>query len=410
MSKLIGYPLGLIMWLVYQIVDNYALSLVFFTIITRILLFPISVKQQKSTAAMQSMQPKLDRLKKQYANNQQKMQEEQMKLYSDEGINPMGSCLPMLIQLPILYGVFDVVNRPITHILRFGTEIMDWAKKITIDYYTANEIKGTSISTITNRVELYVMKLVKLHPEQFSENPDFVEKVSGFKNTLFGFIDLGDIPTMHPEVWDKAAIGLVGIAVASGLFQLLMSVYSMVRQKKTGAGAGANPAMGSMNIMLLMFPVMSVVIAMSCPAGLGFYWAISALVGFVQQIILNRIYTPEYVATLVEKDKEKKKNKKKSGRPTMYQKYQEMLEQQGAAAGNVSSQVQKNKNNPDLAISDADYDDIDDADTEDENSGTSSAKPEKLSKSKQKDYERRIIAEARRRQAEKYGEEYIDED
>lgn len=92
MSKIFGYPLGFIMWLIFEVVQNYAVSLVIFTVFVRLIMVPLSVKQQKSTAAMQSLQPKLDKLKKQYGNNQQKMSEEQMKLYAEEGINPMSSC------------------------------------------------------------------------------------------------------------------------------------------------------------------------------------------------------------------------------------------------------------------------------------------------------------------------------
>ena len=84
-SELIGYPLGLIMWLMYQIPPhNYALAIILFTLITKIILFPLSVKQQKSSAAMAAFQPKLEKLKKQYGNKQKKLQEEQMKLYSEE--------------------------------------------------------------------------------------------------------------------------------------------------------------------------------------------------------------------------------------------------------------------------------------------------------------------------------------
>ncbi len=71
--------------------------------------------------------------------------------------------------------------------------------------------------------------------------------------------------------------------------------------------------MGSMNMMLYIMPLFSVWIAFSYPAGIGFYWICSSLVGLIQMFVLNKIYTPEYVAKLVEKDKLKKKNQKKSG-------------------------------------------------------------------------------------------------
>ena len=81
-GTIFGYPLGFIMWLVYAVVKNYGVSIVLFTLITRLIILPLSIKQQRSTASMQAIQPKLERLKKQYANNQEKLNEETMKLYT----------------------------------------------------------------------------------------------------------------------------------------------------------------------------------------------------------------------------------------------------------------------------------------------------------------------------------------
>ena len=148
-SEAIGSVLGLIMWLMYKIPPyNYALAIVLFTLVTKIILFPLSVKQQKSAAAMAAFQPKLEKLKKQYANNQQKLQEEQMKLYSEEGINPMASCLPLFIQFPILYGIFDVVYRPISHILRFSSDVIESARAITEKIFTADGLAKHSVNSV----------------------------------------------------------------------------------------------------------------------------------------------------------------------------------------------------------------------------------------------------------------------
>lgn len=394
MSKIIGYPLGLIMWLAYQVVQNYAWSIVIFTLITKILLFPLSVKQQKSQAIMTAFQPKLEKLKKQYGSNQQKIQEEQMKLYQEEGINPMASCLPLLIQLPILYGIFDVVYRPITHILRVGSDVLNKAIEITAGTHFGE------VQSFNQRPEIYVLKAVQEFPQLFSDMPDFYEKASSFKNTLFGFIDLGAIPTFKPAVWDKSAIGLVCIAIASGLIQLIMTIYTQRRTKKMNPAATSNPAMGGMNAMLYGMPIFSIWIACSYPAGVGFYWAMSALFSFIQSIVLYKIYTPEYVAQIVEKDKLKRK-KKNNNRTGIMQRYQELLEQQQA----TESAVKNNRTNPALASAK-----LSDDDDEDDSSDDNVSSDVKLSKSQQKEYERLIIAEARRKQAEKYGEEYIDEE
>ncbi|MCM1330527.1 MAG: YidC/Oxa1 family membrane protein insertase [Ruminococcus sp.] len=390
MRELIGYPLGWIMWLFYQITHNYAWAIVFFTLVTKILLFPLSVKQQKSTAAMTAFQPKLEKLKKQYANNQQKLQEEQMKLYAEEGINPMSSCLPMFIQFPLLYGIFDVVYRPIYHILRTGKDAIEAATNIAREIFTKDG--GTVPTYFEYRPEIYIIKELQKDPAAFSamneQYPDFVEKVSEFNNKLFGVVDLGDMPNLHPEVWNAAAVILLIIPIMSGLINLFQTIYMQIRSKKANPDA---PDMAGMNIMFYAMPIFSVWIAFRYPAGIGFYWTVSALFGVVQSVILNKVFTPEYVASLVEKDKAKRKKK---ARPSMMERYQQLMEEQMAQQGGGAKPSQSKGG---IALSSA-------SDEEED-------KPEvKLSKAKQKEYERMLIREARRRQAEKYGEEFIDDD
>ena len=387
-SELIGYPLGLIMWLMYQIPPhNYALAIILFTLITKIILFPLSVNQQKSSAAMAAFQPKLEKLKKQYGNNQQKLQEEQMKLYSEEGINPMASCLPLFIQFPILYGIFDVVYRPITHILRFNKDVINAAKAITEKIFTADG--GTAPSYFEFRPEVYIVKEVQNNPAAFAEmnNPEFVEAVSNFNNKLFGIVDLGDTPTLHPEVWGIGAFILLLIPFMSGLIQLVMTVYSQIRTKKMNPDA---PDMAGMNIVMYILPLFSVWIAFRYPAGIGFYWTMSSFFSLIQSIVLYKVYTPEYVAALVEKDNQKRKKK---GRSSLYQRMLDEMNAQQNGGAQTSSGA-KALGTVKAKISDDD----DDA-------------PEiKISKAKQKEYERMLIREARRRQAEKYGDEFIDDD
>ncbi|MDE6762757.1 MAG: YidC/Oxa1 family membrane protein insertase [Oscillospiraceae bacterium] len=387
MSEIIGIPLGYIMWLMYQITHNYAWSIILFTLVTKIILFPLSVKQQKSSAAMAAFQPKLEKLKKQYANNQQKLQEEQMKLYSEEGINPMASCLPLFIQFPILYGIFDVVYRPLTHILHAGEDAIKAATEIT------KNIFGDSAPVyFQHRPEIYIVKEVQKDPAAFSsmaeQFPDFVEKVVGFNNKLFGLVDLGDIPTLHPEAWNAAAIILLMIPIMSGVIQLAMTIYMQIRNKKMNPDA---PNMGGMNVMLYVMPLFSIWIAFRYPAGIGFYWTMSSLFSFVQSIVLYHIYTPEYVASLVEKDRQKRKKK---NRPNMMERYQQIMDEQTSSQNGGSASKPKSG-----AVT---------AKVADDDEGGS---PEiKISRAKQKEYEKMIIREARRRQAEKYGEEFVDED
>jgi len=388
-SELIGYPLGFVMWAIYQVFKNYGVSILLFTIVTRLVLFPLSVKQQKSSAAMAAFSPKLEKLKKQYANNPQKLQEEQMKLYAEEDINPMASCLPMIPQLLFLYGIFDVVYRPLTHILHITKADVTALKEIAAPLFEGNRY-------FESRPEIYILQAVQDNEALFTSSgisTEILDKIAAFDNKLFGLIDLGSVPnSLFAEgantVWNAASIGLFLIPIISGVIQLIMTIYTTSKQKKLNPEASAQ--MGSMNLMFYVMPIFSIWMAFSFPAGIGYYWICSSLVGFVQSIVLNKIYTPEYVAKLIEKDKKKKKNKKKSG---FMQKYNEMLQEElKKQNGGASQQTNRKISAAGVAKDDETGEDI------------------KLSKSQLKDYERKIIAEARRKQAEKYGDEYIDDD
>lgn len=361
MGQLIGYPLGLIMYGIYSLVKNYGVSLVIFTLLSKLLLLPLTINQQKTNAKQKAIAPKLEKIKKSYPNNPQKVQEEQMKLYSEHNINPMAGCLPLLIQLPILYGILDVVYRPLTHILRIDKETLNSAKETLTAYLTD---AGITEKYLSSRPELIIMKYVKQSPEIFRDMSGFSEKVSGFHNTLFGIIDLGVTPTLHPEVWNAAAVALLMIPIASGLFQLILTIYT---QKKNGASSPeAAKMMSSMNLMLYTMPIFSVWIAFGFPAGVGFYWALSSLFSLIQTIIIYSIMTPERVEAIVAKEKEKAVNRK----PGLMDK---LMEQQQAAMQNQQTAAKTS-----------------------------------LSKSELNEYQRQLINEARKRMADKYGDDNKD--
>jgi YidC/Oxa1 family membrane protein insertase len=89
---------------------SYGLAIIVFTIIIRVLLLPLSIKQTKSTAKMGAIQPEMKKVQAKYKNDPQKSQQEVMKLYKENGVNPMGGCLPMIVQMPILFALFYVFN------------------------------------------------------------------------------------------------------------------------------------------------------------------------------------------------------------------------------------------------------------------------------------------------------------
>jgi len=105
--------LGWCMAQVYNVIPNYALTIIVVTVVIRLLLLPFGFKQIKSMQHMQALQPKIKELQKKYKNNKQKQQEETMKLYKEAGVNPLGGCLPMLLTLPFLFAMYAVIRPPV---------------------------------------------------------------------------------------------------------------------------------------------------------------------------------------------------------------------------------------------------------------------------------------------------------
>ena len=379
---LIGIPFGYLMSLIYKIVPNYAVAIILFTLVTKLLLFPVNYKTQKNAARMQLFQPKLEKLKKSYGSNPQRLQEEQQKLYQQEGINPMGSCLPMFVQMFLLFGVIDVVYKPITHILHITksvrTAAIEKASEIAVNIGDINN--GKEISTSNLRSELLTAEALDKHPDEFRDLAEnFFQKVSDFSDTFSVFgANLGKTPEFRPEVWNKEAIILFCIPFLAGLAQLIFSLYSQIHQKKVNPQAQAAGG-GCMTAMTLLMPVWSIWIAFEVPAGVGFYWIFSSLFSFAITFALNCYFTKDRIVAINEKEKEKARIYAEK-HPDKKSFMQRMMEQQAAIEQQQAAAARVNENG------------------------------EKISRSEMNRQNRDKINEARRRMAEKYGDEYVESD
>lgn len=178
-----GYPLGWIMWACFKVLPIYGVALVLFTLIVRVCLVPLSIKQQKSMVKMQIFRPRMEEIQKKYANNREKMNEEMMKLYEEEHYNPASGCLPMLIQMPILFGLYDVIQRPITHLLRISGPVIDQATEI-----AATVLNNANLAKDYSR-QIRIIDAVNTNPDAFSGLGDFVSKVQTLDSSI-GPIDL----------------------------------------------------------------------------------------------------------------------------------------------------------------------------------------------------------------------------
>lgn len=305
-----GTPLGWIMKFIYGFIHNYGLTLIVFTVLVRLLMYPLSVKQQKSTAKMQLFQPKIQKLQKQFGKDKQRLQEETMKLYEEEGYNPMGSCLPTIIQMVLLFGIIDVVYKPLKHLLGVSNDVIT----------KATELLKDAGYKMTSMAELDIMNIIqgtssKYSADMFNDvfSADVIQKIQDFDFNFLG-LNLGQTPEWG---WNVTII----IPLLSGITSLLISIMTIQNQKKLGQQAGGGVMKGMMYIM----PVFSTWIAFSFPIGLGLYWTIGNVCMLITNAILYTVYSPDKMKAQVEAElAEKKKNKKKS----TYAKMVEMAKEQ----------------------------------------------------------------------------------
>ncbi len=353
LMKIFGWPFGWVMLLCYMVSGNYALALFLFTLVTRVALFPLSLKQHKEQAKMAVFKPKLDSLQQKYGNNKQKYNEEVQKLYQEEGYSPLSGCLPSIIQFPVLFGVIDVVYKPLYHILRLDSGLIEQLE-------AAAEAAGYSFGqSYASQIEL--MNIVKTNPGIFSGfDAGVLQKISEFQMTVFG-LDLSTIPQFK-FMLDGSFNWLLMIPLLCGLTSLASSLYTFKRGM--GGQAGGTAAGTSFGMMIFMIGF-SVYIAFIVPAGVGIYWVFSNLLMFLQTLYLYRKYDPKKLADNLAAEQEAAKEQRRRERAEARRSYG--AEKTAGAAGT----------------------------------------PGEKSPS-QKEANRRKLAEARRRDAEKYGEEYIE--
>ncbi len=284
--------------LLFAFGNRYFLALIVFTIVTRMILFPLNLRQQKTMAKTTRLQPKIQKIQKKYANakdprDRQKMNEEMQALYQREGHNPMNmGCGPMVFQMIFLMGIIGIIYYPIQYILGASTisdtentkQIMDIILPI---YRTTVGDSDANITyfqlNIIEHFDAYKDALVAGLPKLFTEG--LCAKIETFRTSLHLFgLDMTAIP--H---WKDGII--VIIPILSFLTALGSSIESTLIQKKNNPAAGQQQS--QMMIMMLMMPVFSFYIAFKVPAAVGFYWIISNLVAVVQQLVMAKFFPPK---------------------------------------------------------------------------------------------------------------------
>lgn len=168
--SIISNLLGHILRIIFEVVKNYGWSIVVFTLFVRLLLLPLMVKQIKSQKAMQDIQPKIKEIQEKYKTKPEKQQEELMKIYKESKINPLAGCLPLLIQMPILFGLFNVLREPVTYGVFANAEAAAQAAQAGFLWISDISATGSISLALLSGISAYFMQKMMATGDEQTEN------------------------------------------------------------------------------------------------------------------------------------------------------------------------------------------------------------------------------------------------
>ncbi len=284
--EFLGSIFGYVLWFFYELVNNYGIAIILFTIFLKIVLFPTAIIQQKSTAKNARLSAKQRELQKKYANDKQKLNEETQKLYQKEGMNPLGGCLPSLVPMLLLFGVYYAVIMPLTNTMHLATE------QVTKAVAHLNTLPGIGQSFNTFYGQIDIVKLSQTaegrsYLEQFLSSSDIL-KIQEFGES-FNFLGLNLLG--RPD----EGLSILIIIPALCFVTSVVSQYFMMKFQ----GSMQNQQ-GCMKFVIFALPLFSAYIAYTVPAAVGFYWIASTVIGFGQSLLLNKFYNASIMGAKME--------------------------------------------------------------------------------------------------------------
>ncbi|MBQ9315055.1 MAG: membrane protein insertase YidC [Clostridia bacterium] len=306
MLSFIASMFGYVMKFIYDIVQNYGLSIILFTFLVKLILLPLTIKQQKSMEKMQEIQPLYQELQRKYGNDSQRLSMEYQKLLKEKNMNMasgMGcsGCLLQLIQLPIILGLFYMMMSPLTYILKLPKEQIDNYKQNLNTYYAMQAIESAKGSG----EELTSAQISEYMSGDYLENSRYLELVIAKQENLFNMEFMG--LNLGNSTSDNRADFQYYILPALCVLVTYLSLYVSSKDMKKKQNKEVKPnndeknlsnvqeemPMPDMRMMNIMMPLMTGYIAYIAPQGLALYWTTNSLLQFIQMIALKKLKKSE---------------------------------------------------------------------------------------------------------------------
>ena len=341
-DTLLGYIMNGIFWVQSQIgIESIGLCIILFTIVIYMLLMPLTIKQQKFSKLQSKMNPELQAIQKKYKDKRQdqaammKMNEETQAVYQKYGVNPMGSCLQLIIQMPILFALYRVIWNIPAYVGTVKNAFLPLAQALmnvsgAQDFMAEIASKNAvSFKEMTERTLIDV--LYKFKPEnwsallkQFPDLSSLITSTQGDVDRMNYFLGL-NIADSPASIFQTAiAAGSVLMIIAALLVPVLSALTQWLNTKlmstqndtQPASGGAADTMAATMKSMNVMMPIMSAVFCFTLPVGMGIYWIIGAVVRSIQQLVVNKHIDKMDLDDIVKKNIEKANKKRaKQGLP-----------------------------------------------------------------------------------------------
>lgn len=259
---------GLFLNFLYSLVQNYGLAIIIFSICIKLILFPISIKQQKTLKKSAKVQAKVKELQNKYSNNPEKLNQEVMELYKNEKMNPFSGCLSSIVQILLLLSVFYLVRSPLTYMKKVDPAVIETYKE-----QLSEESKNSAYP------EIAII-------QQFGSQD---EKVNINMNLLG--LDLSLIPTNDLTNYKALIIPALYVLTTFISMRLTNNMQKSNNKKDENTEKDEMDAVLQANkSMSLMMPIMSIMIAVVAPLGLALYWLTNNILMIIERLIINKFF------------------------------------------------------------------------------------------------------------------------
>lgn len=297
-SEIFGYLLD---WL-YNVFNNYGIAILIFSVILRVILIPITIKQQKSMKKSAKLQAEMSEIQKKYKNNPEKLNQETIELYKREKMSPFSGCLSSILQIIIIFSVFWLVSQPLTYMKKIDKDLIEkYSNEMKESGYNANN-SYIQIATIDYAETKYQEIEKQLEQEDVEHKEELKQKQDDYNklrlNMEFLGIDLSKVPTQSLNDWRVYVIPVLYVLTSIALIKITTATQKNKQKKsivvsedgENNEEVDPTEQMQQMsNSMMYMMPVMSVMIAIVAPLGLALYWLMSNILMIIERLVINKI-------------------------------------------------------------------------------------------------------------------------